>query len=98
MLVWYLALSLAMFAIGAVGMVIRRNPIIMFLSVELMLVATGLSFVVLGNLDGTIDGQIAALFLLVIAAAEVVVGLGIIVSLFRRHRTIDVDEVHSLEG
>lgn len=97
-LAWYLSLSLSMFVIGGVGMVIRRNPIAMFLSVELMLAGAGLSFVALGNVAATLDGQLAALFLLVVAAAEVVVGLGILVSVFRRHQTIDVDSVHSLKG
>jgi NADH-quinone oxidoreductase subunit K len=97
-LVWFLGVSLSIFVIGGVGMVIRRNPILMFLSVELMLAGVGLSFVALGNVAGTLDGQLAALFLLVVSAAEVVVGLGIIVSVFRRHRTVDVDDVHSLRG
>lgn len=97
-LAWYLALALTMFVIGGVGMVVRRNPVAMFLSVELMLAGAGLSFVALGNAAGTVDGQLAALFLLAIAAAEVVVGLGIIVAVFRRHRTVDVDEVNSLRG
>lgn len=95
---WYMALAAALFMIGAAGMLLRRNALIMFMSVELMLNAVNLTFVAAGRELGVIDGQLAVLFVMVVAAAEVVVGLAIIVAVFRRRRTASVDELSGLRG
>ena len=95
---WYMALAAALFVIGAAGMLLRRNALIMFMSVELMLNAVNLTFVAAGRELGVIDGQLAVLFVMVVAAAEVVVGLAIIVAVFRRRRTANVDELAGLRG
>jgi len=94
----YLALSAVLFTIGAVGVLIRRNPIVIFMCLELMLNAANLSFVTLANYRGSFDGQIFAFFVIVVAAVEVAVGLAIIVAIFRRRHNIDVDEVSLLKG
>jgi NADH-quinone oxidoreductase subunit K len=85
-----------LFTIGTVGVLIRRNPIVIFLCVELMLNAANLTFITFSRLHG--DGQIFAFFVMTVAAAEVAVGLGIIVSIFRERHNIDVDEVSLLKG
>ena len=95
---WYMALAAALFVIGAAGMLLRRNALVMFMSVELMLNAVNLTFVAAGRELGVIDGQLAVLFVMVVAAAEVVVGLAIIVAVFRRRRTASVDELSGLRG
>ncbi len=95
---WYMALAAVLFAIGASGMLVRRNALIMFMSVELMLNAVNLSFVAAGRRLGNIDGQVAVLFVMVVAAAEVVVGLAIIVAVFHRRATASVDDLSGLEG
>jgi NADH-quinone oxidoreductase subunit K len=95
---WYLALAALLFVIGAAGMLLRRNPLVMFMSVELMLNAANLSFVAAGRQLGVLDGQAAVFFVLVVAAAEVVVGLAIIVAVFRRRATASVDELSGLKG
>lgn len=87
----YISLSLLLFTIGAVGVLVRRNAIIVFMCIELMLNATNLAFVAFANQHGNLDGQIAAFFVMVVAAAEVVVGLAIIVSIFRARRSPSVD-------
>ncbi len=95
---WYMALAAVLFSIGAAGILVRRNALIMFMSVELMLNAANLSFVAAGREVGVITGQVAVLFVMVVAAAEVVVGLAIIVAVFRTRATASVDELVSLRG
>ena len=95
---WYLALAAVLFVIGAGGLLLRRNALVMFMSVELMLNAANLSFVAAGRQLGLLDGQAAVFFVRVVAAAEVVVGLAIIVAVFRRRATASVDELSGLKG
>ena len=95
---WYLLLSALLFVIGMVGVMIRRNPLVMFMCIELMLNAVNLSFVSLAPRVANIDGQTAVFFVLVVAAAEVVVGLGIIVSIRRGRTHATVDDVAELKG
>jgi len=95
---WYLALAALLFVIGGAGMLLRRNALVMFMSVELMLNAANLSFVAAGRQLGVLDGQAAVFFVMVVAAAEVVVGLAIIVTVFRRRATASVDELSGLKG
>ena len=94
--VFYLALAGLMFTIGVVGALVRRNAIVIFMFVELMLNAVNLTFVTFARMRGNLDGQVLVFFVLVVAAAEVVVGLAIIVSIFRRRASADVDEVNLL--
>ena len=93
---WYLCLGAALFTIGAIGLLIRRNVLVMFMCVELMLNAVNLTFVTYSRMLDDIGGQVVVFFVLVVAAAEVVVGLAIIVALFRRRRTANVDDAHLL--
>jgi NADH-quinone oxidoreductase subunit K len=95
---WYLILGAVLFGIGAVGVLVRRNPLVIFMCVELMLNAANLSFVALANRLGDIGGQTAVFFVLVVAAAEVVVGLGIIVSIMRRRPGATADDLIELKG
>jgi NADH-quinone oxidoreductase subunit K len=95
---WYLILSAVLFGIGAVGVMVRRNPLIMFMCIELMLNAVNLSFVALALKITDINGQVAVVFVLVVAAAEVVVGLGIIVSIMRRRTNATADDLATLKG
>jgi NADH-quinone oxidoreductase subunit K len=88
----YLLLAAILFTIGAYGVLVRRNAIIVFLSVELMLNAANLAFVAAARNTGTLDGLVAAFFVMVVAAAEVVVGLAIIVTIFRTRRSASIDE------
>jgi NADH-quinone oxidoreductase subunit K len=92
----YLTLSMLLFTIGAAGVLIRRNAIVVFMCIELMLNATNLAFVTFSRQHGNLDGQVAAFFVMVVAAAEVVVGLAIIVSIYRTRRTTSVDEASLL--
>jgi NADH-quinone oxidoreductase subunit K len=94
----YLTVSALMFAIGALGVLIRRNPLIIFMSIELMLNAVNLSFVAFSTFLDSADGQMFVFIVLTVAAAEVVVGLALIVSIFRTRRNIDVDEMNVLRG
>ncbi|MGH2703980.1 MAG: NADH-quinone oxidoreductase subunit NuoK [Actinomycetota bacterium] len=94
---WYLVISAALFTIGAVGVLVRRNVIVMFMAIELMLNAVNLTFVTFDRLLKALDGQIAAFFVLVVAAAEVVIGLAIIVSAFRSRASADADQVRLLK-
>lgn len=94
--VFYLALAGLMFTIGVVGALVRRNAIVIFMFVELMLNAVNLVFVTFARMQGNLDGQVLVFFVLVVAAAEVVVGLAIIVSIFRRRASADVDDVNLL--
>jgi NADH:ubiquinone oxidoreductase subunit K len=95
---WYLVLSAFIFAIGAAGVMTRRNPLVILLCLELMLNAGNLALIAFSRMWGNGDGQIFALVVMVVAACEVVVGLGLIVAIFRRRLTIDVDELSELRG
>lgn len=94
----YLIMSAILFTIGAIGVLIRRNPLIIFMSIELMLNAVNLSFVALSHFLDSADGQMFVFIVLTVAAAEVVVGLALIVSIFRSRHNIDVDEMNLLRG
>ena len=94
----YLVLAALLFSIGSVGLLIRRNPLIMFMCVELMLNAVNLTFVAFSKELDDIGGQVSVFFVLVVAAAEVVVGLGIIVALHRRRPGATADDVRMLKG
>lgn len=93
----YLILSALLFSIGAAGVLVRRNAIIVFMSVELMLNAANLAFVTAARMHGSLDGQVVAFFVMVVAAAEVVVGLAIIMTIFRTRRSASVDETSLLK-
>jgi NADH-quinone oxidoreductase subunit K len=96
---YYLAVAAVIFTIGAVGLLIRRNVIVMFMCVELMLNAVNLTFVAFSKMLNDIGGQVSVFFTMVVAAAEVVVGLGIIVSIFRRRKTgATADSANLLQG
>ena len=95
---WYLALGAVLFAIGAFGLLVRRNPLVMFMCVELMLNAVNLTFVAFGTMLGDIGGQVVVFFVLVVAAAEVVVGLGLIVAILRRRPGATADDLSALKG
>ncbi|MEK9837950.1 MAG: NADH-quinone oxidoreductase subunit NuoK [Ilumatobacteraceae bacterium] len=94
----YLVLAALLFGIGATGVMIRRNPLVMFMCIELMLNAVNLTFVALATRFSDIDGQTAVFFVMVVAAAEVVVGLGIIISIMRRRPGSTVDDLAELRG
>jgi len=94
---WWLYLSALLFSIGASTVLVRRNAIIVFMGIELMLNATNLAFVTFARLRGSIDGQVIALFVMLVAAAEVVVGLAIIMSIFRTRRSASVDDANLLK-
>jgi NADH-quinone oxidoreductase subunit K len=95
---WYLALAAVLFAIGALGLLVRRNVLVMFMCIELMLNAANLTFVTFSRMLNDIAGQVLVFFVLVVAAAEVVVGLGIVVAIFRRRTGTTADDLHSLKG
>jgi NADH:ubiquinone oxidoreductase subunit K len=95
---WYLVASALIFCIGAGGVLARRNPLVVLLCIELMLNAANLSLVGFARMHGNEDGQIFALIVMVVAACEVAVGLGLIVAIFRRRLPIDVDELRELQG
>jgi NADH-quinone oxidoreductase subunit K len=95
---WYLVLSAVVFSIGALGLLVRRNPLVMFMCVELMLNAVNITFVALGHQLNDIGGQLAVFFVLVVAAAEVVVGLAIIVTIIRRRPGANADDISVLKG
>ena len=97
-LTWYLIVSAIIFTIGVTGVLIRRNPLIIFMSIELMLNAVNLSFIAFSSYLNSVDGQMFVFLVLTVAAAEVVVGLAIIVSIFRTRRDIDVDDMNILRG
>jgi NADH-quinone oxidoreductase subunit K len=94
---YYLVLAAILFTIGAVGVLIRRNAIVLFMCIELMLNASNLALVALSRINGTLDGQVTAFFVMVVAAAEVVVGLAIIMSIFRTRRSASVDDANLLK-
>jgi NADH-quinone oxidoreductase subunit K len=95
---WYLILAAVLFGIGAFGVMVRRNPLVMFMCIELMLNAVNLSFVALAKRLGDIGGQTTVFFVMVVAAAEVVVGLGIIVSIMRKRPGANIDDISALKG
>jgi NADH:ubiquinone oxidoreductase subunit K len=95
---WYVVLSAFIFCIGAGGVLTRRNPLVVLLCLELMLNAGNLALVAFARMHGNHDGQVFALVVMVIAACEVVIGLGIIVAMYRRRLPIDVDEMSELRG
>jgi NADH-quinone oxidoreductase subunit K len=93
----YIYLATILFAIGATTVLLRRNAIIVFMGVELMLNATNLAFVTFARIQGRLDGQVIALFVMVVAAAEVVVGLAIVLTIFRARRSVSVDDADLLK-
>ena len=95
---WYLVLGALLFSIGSVGLLVRRNPLVMFMCVELMLNAVTLTFVTFSRMLEDVHGQTVVVFVLVVAAAEVVVGLGIIVALLRKQPTATADDLTVLKG
>ncbi|MHB8513338.1 MAG: NADH-quinone oxidoreductase subunit NuoK [Actinomycetota bacterium] len=94
----YLALGGLLFATGVVGVLTRRNAIVIFMSIELMLNAVNLTLITFARMSGSLDGQVLAFFVLIVAAAEVVVGLAIIVSVYRKRRSASVDDATELKG
>jgi NADH-quinone oxidoreductase subunit K len=94
---YYLYLSALLFSIGAAGVLVRRNSIVVFMCIELMLNAVNLSLVTFSRINGNLDGQVIAFFVMVVAAAEVVVGLAIIVTIFRTRRSASVDDPNLLK-
>jgi len=94
---WYIVLAAALFTIGAVGVLVRRNAIVLFMCIELMLNAANLALVTFSRINGNLDGQVIAFFVMVVAAAEVVVGLAIIMSIFRTRRSASVDDANLLK-
>ena len=95
---WYLTVSALVFCVGAAGVLTRRNPLVILLCLELMLNAANLALVAFARMHGNEDGQVFALIVMVVAACEVAVGLGLIVAIFRRRLPIDVDEMRELQG
>ena len=95
---WFVLVSAIVFCIGAAGVLVRRNPLVILLCIELMLNAANLALVAFARAHGNHDGQIFAVIVMVVAACEVAVGLGIIVALYRRRLPIDVDELRELQG
>lgn len=95
---YYLILSVAMFVIGIVGVLVRRNAIVIFMCLELMFNAANLAFVAFASYYNALDGQLFVFFVLTVAAAEVAVGLALIVAIFRSKHSIDVDQISSLKG
>ena len=95
---WYIGLAAIVFTIGAIGLLVRRNILIMFMCIELMLNAANLTFVTFARMLNDIGGQAIVFFVLVVAAAEVVVGLGIVVAIFRRRRGTTADDLHLMKG
>ncbi len=94
----YLLLSAVLFVLGTVGVLVRRNALIIFMAVELMLNSVNLAFVTFARQLGTVDGQVIVFFVLVVAAVEVVVGLALIVDIFRSRDSVDIDDVDLLRG
>jgi NADH-quinone oxidoreductase subunit K len=95
---WYLVLSSLLFAVGAAGVLIRRSPLVILLCLELMLNAGNLALVAFSRMLGDADGQVFAVVVMVVAACEVVVGLGLIVAIYRRRLPLNVDELRGLRG
>ncbi len=97
-LTWYLSLSAVLFTIGVLGVLLRRNVIVVFLSVELMLNSVNLTLVAFSQAFGDVDGQILVFFVISVAAAEAAVGLAIVIALFRNKLTVNVDEIRLFRG
>jgi len=95
---WYLVLSALLFSVGAFGVLVRRSPLVILLCLELMLNSANLAFLAFARSLGDHDGQIMAMMVMVVAACEVVVGLGLIVAMYRRRLPLDVDEARELHG
>jgi len=95
---WYMILAAVLFVMGGAGLLLRRNALVMFMCIELMLNSVNLTFVAAGDALGNLDGQLSVLFVMVVAAAEVVVGLAIIVMVFRNRSTANVDELSGMKG
>lgn len=95
---WYIILSALLFSMGAIGVLLRRNAIIIFMSIELMLNSANLLFVAFARHQNDLDGQVFVFFVITVAAAEVAVGLALIVAIFRTKRSINIDELHMLKG
>jgi NADH-quinone oxidoreductase subunit K len=95
---WYLLVSALVFCIGAGGILVRRSPVVILLCIELMLNAANLALVAFSRAHGNLDGQVFAIVVMVVAACEVAVGLGLIVAIYRRRLPIDVDELRELQG
>jgi NADH-quinone oxidoreductase subunit K len=95
---WYLAVSAMIFCVGASGVLLRRNPLVILLCLELMLNAGNLALIAFARMHGNGDGQIFAIIVMVVAACEVTIGLGLIVAMYRRRLPIDVDEMRELQG
>ena len=95
---WYLMLAAVLFTIGGAGLLVRRNPLVMFMCIELMLNAVNLTFVTFSNRLDDVAGQVSVFFVLIVAAAEVVVGLGIIVAILRRRPGATADDISLLRG
>ena len=93
----YIALSMMLFVTGAFGVLIRRNALVLFMCVELMLNAVNIAFVAFARMHGSVDGHVAVLFVIIVAAAEVAIGLAIIVSIFRRRQSANVDDLSLLK-
>jgi NADH-quinone oxidoreductase subunit K len=94
----YFVLSAALFIIGAIGVITRRNAIIVFMCIELMLNGTNLAFIAAGNMFNSIDGMVFVFFIMTVAAAEAAIGLAIFVLMFRQKGTVNVDEINLLKG
>jgi NADH:ubiquinone oxidoreductase subunit K len=95
---WYLAVSAIVFTLGAVGVIVRRNPLVVLLCLELMLNGANLALIAFARMWGSGDGQIFALIVMTVAACEVCIGLGMVVAIYRRRLPIDVDELRELQG
>lgn len=95
---WYLALSTILFTIGALGVLLRRNALILFMSIELMLNSANLLFVAFSRFLGDLEGQVLVFFVITVAAAEVAVGLALVVAIFRTKRSTNIDEINLLKG
>ena len=95
---WYLVVSALIFSIGAAGVLTRRNPLVILLCLELMLNAANIALIAFARMWGNGDGQIFAIIVMVVAACEVCIGLGLVVALYRRQLPIDVDEIRELHG
>jgi NADH-quinone oxidoreductase subunit K len=95
---WYLVLAAMIFAIGATGLLVRRNPLVMFMCVELMLNAVNLTFVTFAKALNDVGGQVVVFFVMVVAAAEVVVGLALVVAIMRRRQGADADDISLMRG
>ncbi|MCA9957888.1 MAG: NADH-quinone oxidoreductase subunit NuoK [Chloroflexota bacterium] len=95
---WYVALSIILFTIGAMGVLLRRNAIVVFMSVEMMLNSANLAFVAFSRYLGDLDGQVLTFFVITVAAAEVAVGLALIVTIFRTKQSINIDDINTMKG